>query len=144
MQMCASCLRLHSHIYSCTDAYWAFTIREQTPTHTHTQALEHTSPSLFFSPSLQLSEHVNTRGGKKQRAHCLHLLIRASLFRSLSPSADLNYTSFYQASQGSTPAAALFIKCTVRIHTSKLMRESRAVNQTWGLARQISGDGGHK
>ena len=144
--MWAGCLRPHSHIYSCTDAYWAFTMREQTPTHTHThtQALEHTSPSLLFSPSLQLTEHVNTRRGKKQRAHCLHLLIRASLFRSLSPSADLNYTSFYQASQGSTPAAALFIKCTVRIHTSKVMRAGRAVNQTQGLCRPISGDGGHK
>lgn len=79
--------------------------------------------------------------GKKQR---LHLLIQTPLFLSLSLSADLNYTSFYQASRGSTPAAALFIKCSVQIHTSKLMRDNRAVNQTSGASELINLDSDHK
>lgn len=71
-------------------------------------------------------------------------LLSLSLYLSLAPSADLNYTSLYQASRGSSPAAALFVKCNVQIHTSKLMREGRAVNQTWRVLELISGDGDHK
>lgn len=82
-----------------------------------------------------------SEGGKNRSAT---VCVYRSELLPLSPSADLNYTSFYQAGRGSSPAAALFIKCNVQIHTSKLMRGGRAVNQTPRVPELISCDGHHK
>lgn len=138
MQMCVGCLHLLIHS------------RDICEQNACSHILTHTSST--FSSSLSGCNWLNTSilggGVGGQRVHCLHLLIHASLFPSpslsLSLSADLNYTSFYQASRGSTPAAALFIKYNVQIHISKLMRENQAVNQTTGVSELIRREGDHK
>lgn len=146
-QMCVGCLRLLTYkvVYRHTRQQHA---NKRTLPSPNTQSIwrriPSSPPSLLLCPAVIDWTRQYSEEEKKHGAHCLHLLIRASLSRarslSLSLSADLNYTSFYQASQGSTPAAALFIKCTVQIHTSKLMRENQAVNQTPAVSKLISWD----
>lgn len=144
--MCVGCLHLDTHTQTRTHMVRVW--RSQSfNTHTHTSPSSHTQTMDSYIPissSLSGCNWLNTSilGGKKTEGPLSASIdLRFSLSLSLSLSADLNYTSFYQAGRGSTPVAALFIKCTVQIHTSKLMRENRAVNQISGVSWLRSRDG---
>lgn len=90
----AACTYSYTHTHPCTDTHMGVDIHNMWTKacsnplkHTHTYLNTHPIPHLsFFSSSLSSCNWLNTsilRGKKTQRVHCLHLLIRASLFLSL-------------------------------------------------------------